>query len=68
MLELLKSGGYMMFPLILTSIIGLAIVIERLIMLRKGRILPTKLINTLSRLKSKEDFQNLRNICQKKTL
>ena len=63
MFELMKTGGYMMIPLLLTSIIGVAIIIERLIMLRKNRILPKKLLNTISRLKSKEDFQNLRNIC-----
>jgi len=63
MYELLKTGGYMMIPLLLTSVIGLAIIIERFIMLRKNRILPSKLINTISRLKNKEDFQNLRNIC-----
>ncbi len=59
----MKTGGYMMIPLLLTSIIGVAIIIERLIMLRKNRILPKKLLNTISRLKSREDFQNLRNIC-----
>ncbi|MCK5074851.1 MAG: MotA/TolQ/ExbB proton channel family protein [Calditrichia bacterium] len=63
MFELMKTGGYMMIPLLLTSIIGVAIIIERLIMLRKNRILPKKLLNTISRLKSREDFQNLRNIC-----
>ena len=63
MFELLKTGGYMMIPLLLTSVIGVAIIIERFIMLRKGRILPNKLLNIIPRLKNKEDFQNLRNVC-----
>ncbi len=63
MLELLTGGGYMMIPLLLTSIIGVAVIIERLIMLRRKRILPDKLLNTISHLKTEEDITNLRNIC-----
>jgi biopolymer transport protein ExbB len=40
MFELIKSGGIMMFPLILSSIIALAIIIERFIALRLSKVVP----------------------------
>lgn len=40
MFELVKSGGIMMFPLILSSIIALAIIIERFLSLRVNKVVP----------------------------
>jgi len=40
MFELLISGGFMMFPLILCSILAMAIVCERLWALRRSHIIP----------------------------
>ncbi len=40
MFELIKSGGIMMFPLILSSIIALAIIIERFMSLRVDKVVP----------------------------
>lgn len=40
MFELIKSGGIMMFPLILSSILALAIVIERFMSLRVHKVAP----------------------------
>ncbi|WML88741.1 MotA/TolQ/ExbB proton channel family protein [Thiothrix subterranea] len=41
MFELVKSGGIMMFPLILSSIIALAIIIERFLSLRVSKVVPS---------------------------
>lgn len=41
MFELIKSGGIMMFPLILSSIIALAIIIERFLSLRVHKVVPS---------------------------
>jgi len=41
MFELIKSGGIMMFPLILSSIIALAIIIERFLSLRVSKVVPS---------------------------
>lgn len=41
MFELVKSGGIMMFPLILSSIIALAIIIERFLSLRVNKVVPS---------------------------
>lgn len=45
MFELVKSGGWLMLPIILSSILAMAIVLERLWTLRPSRIAPR---NTLS--------------------
>ncbi|TVP51851.1 MAG: MotA/TolQ/ExbB proton channel family protein [Halomonadaceae bacterium] len=55
MLELLRPGGFIMIPLLVCSIMALAIVIERFWTLRNQRIAPTETINELWRwIKRKE--------------
>ena len=44
MWELIKSGGWIMLPIVLCSIIAVAIVIERLWTLRASRISPSNLL------------------------
>ena len=44
MLELIKAGGWLMWPIILCSIISLAIITERFWSLRKKRIAPRNLV------------------------
>lgn len=44
MLELIKAGGWLMWPIILCSIISLAIIAERFWSLRKKRIAPKNLV------------------------
>lgn len=47
MLELIKAGGWLMLPIILCSIAALAIVLERLWTLRRARVIPPGLMNTV---------------------
>lgn len=42
MFELIQSGGIMMFPLILSSILALAIIIERFMALREHKVVPQR--------------------------
>ena len=44
MWELVKSGGWMMLPIILSSIAAMAIVVERLWTLRASRVTPPHLL------------------------
>jgi biopolymer transport protein ExbB len=44
MLELIKAGGWLMWPIMLCSIISLAIIAERFWSLRKKRIAPSNLV------------------------
>jgi len=45
--ELIKAGGWVMLPIILCSIIALAIVLERLWALRRQRICPGNLVSQI---------------------
>ena len=44
MFELVKSGGWLMLPIILCSIASLSIIAERFWSLRKDRVIPTHLV------------------------
>jgi biopolymer transport protein ExbB len=44
MYELVKAGGWLMLPIILCSVVALAIIIERLWALRRKRVLPSNLV------------------------
>lgn len=44
MLELIKSGGWLMMPIVLCSIIAMAIICERFWSLRRNKILPPELV------------------------
>jgi len=46
-LDLLKPGGIIMFPLLLCSVLALAIIIERFWTLRVSRLAPKALVNEL---------------------
>ena len=46
-LELFKAGGWAMWPLLACSLVAVAIVIERLIVLRSGRILDRGMVQRL---------------------
>ena len=47
MLDLLKPGGIIMFPLLLCSVLALAIIIERFWTLRMGRLAPKSMVQEL---------------------
>ena len=44
MLELVKAGGWLMMPILLCSVIAMAIVVERFWALRRDRIAPANLV------------------------
>ena len=45
--ELLLAGGWIMAPILLSSILAMAIVIERLTVLRDGKVIPEGLVNNI---------------------
>ncbi len=44
MLELFKSGGFLMYPILLCAVLALAVIIERFLFLRKKHIAPDGLL------------------------
>lgn len=65
MIEIFKSGGIMMYPLLLASIIGATIVIERLFNLRRKKILVPEIIAVLDKINDMENFSLVRSVCEK---
>ncbi len=52
MWQIVTAGGWLMLPIIACSVIALAIIAERLHMLRENRVLPTNLVADVWRLAS----------------
>jgi biopolymer transport protein ExbB len=65
MLELFVKGGWVMYPLLFSSILALAVIIERLWYLRRRKILVPEIISVLDQIKSPADFHLVRSICDK---
>lgn len=49
-LELVKAGGWLMVPIIALSVVALAIILERLWVLRRARIMPENLVGSIRNL------------------
>jgi len=49
MIQLMFRGGYTMIPILLCSVVSLAVIIERAISLRASRVLPRSLLEELER-------------------
>ena len=64
MFEIIKSGGWMMFPIMLCSVIAMAIIGERFWNLQKKKILPPELLAQVWRLyrENKLDEATLRHL------
>lgn len=65
MIEIFKSGGIMMYPLLLSSILGLTIIIERFIVLRKKKILVPEITAVIDKINEIENFSLVRSVCEK---
>ncbi len=64
MLEIVQSGGWLMVPILLCSIVAAAICVERLWTLQRSRIVPKNLVSQIwSAVKTEElDAQKLREL------
>lgn len=65
MLDIFVKGGWVMYPLLLSSIVGVAVVIERFWYLRRRKILIPEIISVLDQIKSPSDLHLVKSICDK---
>ncbi len=65
MIELFQRGGIMMYPLLLTSLVALAFVIERAILLRKKKVLIPEITSIVNNFSTLKDIDLARTICEK---
>jgi biopolymer transport protein ExbB len=56
MFELLKSGGFLIWPILLCSVIALAIILERFIALKAKDVSPPELLDKIRKLLQKGDL------------
>lgn len=62
MWKLLITGGYTMVPLFVCSVLALAIVIEKIIVLRSARVIPDALIKSIRGMRN-PDIQGIVQFC-----
>lgn len=65
MIDLIVKGGVFMIPIILCSIIALAIFLERLWVFRHNRILPDRLIHEVGNLLTEKKIAEALSLCQR---
>ncbi len=63
--EFLVKGGITMIPLGLCSLIGLAVVIEKLYSLREKKIITPEIVSVVENIESEEDLGMAQSICEK---
>ncbi|MYA95775.1 MAG: MotA/TolQ/ExbB proton channel family protein [Nitrospinae bacterium] len=63
--DLLKKGGYTMIPLGLCSVVALMVTLERLISLRRKKVLPDALVNASERYWRGGDFEAAFVACER---
>ena len=64
-IEFLSKGGFMMYPLLLSSIIGLSIMIEKMISLRRKKVIIPEIVNVLDNIKNYDDIDLAISMCNK---
>jgi biopolymer transport protein ExbB len=63
-IDLILKGGVAMYPIILCSIVVLAVVMERLWVLRRNRVIPGEFIQNLENLISQKKISEAVFLCQ----
>lgn len=58
MFELLKAGGFLIWPILLCSVVALAIVLERFLALKSDDVAPPELIDRIGKLLKKGELSN----------
>ena len=66
-IEFLAKGGFIIYPLMLCSVIGLAIVIEKWISLRRKKVIIPEIVNIINNIKGPGDVSLATSICEKHT-
>ncbi len=64
-LEFFDKGGFIIYPLLLCSILGLAIVIEKALSLRRKKVIIPEVVNILDNIKGPSDVGLALSICEK---
>ncbi len=64
MLEFLKSGGPLIYPLVLCSLIAATIAVERVFALRRSRVLPAEILQVVGAVRPGRDLSLALEVCR----
>lgn len=64
-IEFFEKGGFIIYPLLLCSVIGLSIVIEKSLALRRKKVIIPEMVNILNNIKGPGDIGLALSICEK---
>ncbi|MDR1079695.1 MAG: MotA/TolQ/ExbB proton channel family protein [Deltaproteobacteria bacterium] len=64
LLDLIRRGGWVMYPILCCSLAALAIILERVWALRRGRVVPRSLVLSVSGLLARRQFNEAAFLCQ----
>ena len=63
MLEFVAQGGVVMIPILLCSVIAVFIIIERLLMLRRGRVIRRDVLDAIEQLLRQQKIPEASTLC-----
>ncbi|MFH1155539.1 MAG: MotA/TolQ/ExbB proton channel family protein [Pseudomonadota bacterium] len=63
MAQWFKQGGFLMYPIVLCSLLSLAILFERLFALRRSNVVPTGFLDELQKLREQGDIKGILTLC-----
>ncbi len=66
MWEMILAGRYMMVPIAVASLVGLAVLLERLFVLRAGRVIVPEIAEAVETLSASEDLSVAYAICERR--
>ncbi len=66
MWEMILAGRYMMIPIILASMVGMAVLIERIYVLRQGSIIVPEIAEAVMTLSASQDLSVAYAICERR--
>jgi biopolymer transport protein ExbB len=66
MWEMILAGRYMMIPITLASLVGMAVIIERVYVLRGGRIIVPEIAEAVETLSASKDLSVAYAICERR--
>ncbi len=64
-IDFFQKGGFIIYPLLLCSILGLAIAIEKAFSLRQKKVIIPEIVNVLDNIKGQDDVGLALSICEK---
>jgi biopolymer transport protein ExbB len=64
LIDLIQRGGWVMYPILLCSLAALAIISERVWILRRARVMPRSLVGSVNELLLRRQFNEAAYLCQ----